>query len=159
MTDTAHRNRQPAGITTGGQFALMPHTEPDVVLGPAGSRVLTMPVAAFVETFEPAEYDLNRGWDGTLEHPAFLEPNPFNPDRVHEGTWDAFVHDVRANGIREPVAVDLDTGTVTEGHHRVVAAMLTGQAVRFEAYRDSDPDRDAHAELGHLLDVGLAELE
>ncbi|KQP63096.1 hypothetical protein [Nocardioides sp. Leaf285] len=119
---------------TDGRFGVQQRAEGDVDLAaatPAAPVLYAMPAEAFVERFAPGEYDLTLGWDGTEDHPAFLQPNPLNPGRIHAETWDAFVADVAVNGIREPVEVDSYSEEVSEGHHRVVAALRTGQPVRF----------------------------
>lgn len=89
-------------------------------------------VEEFQERYTPAEYDPEGvGWGAVRQHPNFFTVNPMNPDRIHGGTWDAFVADIRQDGVREPVVVERVSGEVVEGHHRVVAAEEAGRDVPF----------------------------
>lgn len=116
------------------------------------ASVFVMGVDDFTERFEPGEYQRSgAGWAEVVDHPAFLEANPFNPDRIHEGTWDDFVADVAQRGLIEPVTIDSYSGELSEGHHRVVAAMHTGQPVRFHV----DTRHDGGALARTLLDEGI----
>lgn len=93
------------------------------------------PVTEFTKRFPPGEYDTRNGdadWDEVKNHPNFHEQNSFNPGRVHGGTWGDFVDDVAKHGIKEPVSVDHYDEKVSSGHHRVVAAIHTGQDVPWQ---------------------------
>lgn len=116
--------------------------------------VFTLAAGDFAERFGPGEYQRSgAGWDEVADHPAFLEENPFNSDRIHEGTWDAFVADVARNGIAEPVSVDSYSEELAEGHHRVVAALRAGQPIRFRV----DTTHDGGELARTLIEQGFAE--
>lgn len=134
------QTRVPSGVPSGGQFATSARADAAVSLGNDATTAPPTTVGAvfvmgpdeFAERFGPGEYQRSgAGWDEVEDHPAFLERNPFNPDRIHAGTWDDFVADIGTNGLREPVEIDPYSEEVSEGHHRVVAALKTGQPVRF----------------------------
>jgi ParB-like chromosome segregation protein Spo0J len=39
---------------------------------------------------------------------------------------------VKSEGIKEPISVDRMSQRVTDGHHRVVAALKSGQPIKFQ---------------------------
>ena len=58
--------------------------------------------------------------------------------RNHADKLAALVEDVAANGIQEPVLLGTD-GRIWDGHHRILAARLTGRAVPTRAAVDHAP--------------------
>lgn len=132
-----HQPTDDGGIYIGGVSL---HEYPNQRLG--ARQVHVLPVADFIEQFDPGEYQRSgAGWSEVEDHPAFQEPSAFNPGRIHSGTWDDFVHHVGQHGIQEPVEVDPYDNTVSEGHHRVVAAMHTGRDVPYtvKEYSEGHP--------------------
>ena len=79
--------------------------------------------------------DIKRNFD---PNPADVEEYRYNPgfDDDPEGTlWsnksdeaynEELTHSVRRQGVKEPVTIDLDAGTLQDGHHRVQAAEDVG---------------------------------
>jgi hypothetical protein len=92
----------------------------------------------FTERFLPGEYQRSgAGWDEVESHPAFNEPNPSNPQRVHAGTMPDLIESVRKHGIRVPVEIDPYNDEVAEGHHRVIAAIHTGRPIPWRYQQSS----------------------
>lgn len=86
----------------------------------------------FTDRYWPGEYQLSgAGWDEVADHPAFNDPNPFIPDRIHQGTWDEFLVDLARHGITDPVCVDPYNDEVSEGHHRIVAVLTLDLDIPF----------------------------
>lgn len=80
--------------------------------------------------FVPSEY----GWDWdtagqVTTHGRFERREPGDP------TWREFVADIAINGMREPIQV-LDSIWVTDGHHRLLAALEAGADIIWETAPD-----------------------
>jgi hypothetical protein len=79
------------------------------------------PAASFTKLFKPSEYGSN--WSEVPGHRLF--------NRAGAERQTALEESVKSEGIKEPISVDRMSQRVTDGHHRVIAAMKTGQPIKF----------------------------
>ncbi|WP_156251042.1 hypothetical protein [Pseudactinotalea terrae] len=102
MTALAHRNRQPAGITTGGQFATSAKAEPRVTLPAVTMDSLTQPQRDIIDgTVREVAADIARH----VQDPEYR-------DEVTQVAEDAITDDdqlgyLRANGHQDRDIADL----------------------------------------------------
>lgn len=99
-------------------------------------EVQTLPVAEFMVRYAPKFYADT--W-ANIEVEREDYANPEDPDGEFDDhflaggetgmDFDDLVASIAEDGIDHPV--DIEGGVVGDGHHRVVAAMLTGQPVPF----------------------------
>lgn len=138
--------RVPAGIPTGGQFAAAMRAEAAMAL--PERTVHEMPAADFAAQFPPGLWSdswehLDELADEDVEEPA--DEDEWEEMGAHfswggECGWtvdDIAADFARGNPMRDPV--ELLDGHVTEGHHRVVAALRTGTPIRYIDLREDQP--------------------
>ena len=82
---------------------------------------LEWPVETFVKLYKPSEYGGN--WAEVPGHRLFGRAGAERQTSLEES--------VKSEGIKEPISVDRMSQRVTDGHHRVVAAMKSGQPIKF----------------------------
>ena len=83
------------------------------------------PAESFTKLFKPSEYGNN--WQEVSGHRLFWRAGVEKQTALEES--------VKNEGIKEPVSVNRMSGRVTDGHHRVIAAIKSGQPIKFD-----DPD-------------------
>lgn len=82
----------------------------------------------FMKKHQPGEYA--HTWRGVASNAEFLKGNS-------GGSIESLIEDIDQKGIQNPVTVS--RGVVVEGHHRVIAAAVTGKEVPFqEAHNPED---------------------
>ena len=83
---------------------------------------LEWPVETFTKLYKPSEYGNN--WEEVPGHRLF--------NRAGAERQTALEESVKSEGIKEPISVDRMSQRVTDGHHRVIAAMKSGQPIKFQ---------------------------
>jgi hypothetical protein len=83
---------------------------------------LEWPVETFTKLYKPSEYGNN--WEEVPGHRLFGRAGAERQALLEES--------VKSEGIKEPISVDRMSQRVTDGHHRVIAAMKSGQPIKFQ---------------------------
>jgi hypothetical protein len=83
---------------------------------------LEWPVETFTKLYKPSEYGNN--WEEVPGHRLFGRAGAERQALLEES--------VKSEGIKEPISVDRMSQRVTDGHHRVIASMKSGQPIKFQ---------------------------
>jgi len=83
---------------------------------------LEWPAETFTKLYKPSEYGTT--WAEVPGHRLFGRAGAERQASLEES--------VKNEGIKEPISVDRMSQRVTDGHHRVIAALRSGQPIKFQ---------------------------